>query len=231
MASKKSICYNWAGDIIARDTIVDNKRAVVGYKNRLIPTDIREWMKEPPNNKLSEALSEIPYLAEWKEDDCFDERAVAIWDYVAKKITYVYDKDAHGLPDFWMLPEEVLTLKKGDCEDSSFLLCSLLLASGISPFCVRAVLGIVYDKKGNPLGGHAWPCYLDELGKWRLLESTLDTIPAIMPLADSLAKEGTEFRYEPMMCFNQYHLWLIKPSAMDISGYLELAKANALERR
>jgi len=154
---KKSVRYNWAGDIIVRDTLVDNKRAVVGYKDRFIPTDIREWVKEPPNNKLSEALSEIPYLAEWKEADCFDERAIAIWGYVAKKITYVYDKEAHGLPDFWMLPEEVLTLEKGDCEDSSFLLCSLLLASGISPFCVRAVLGIVYDRSGSPLGGHCLP--------------------------------------------------------------------------
>jgi len=228
---KESVRYNWAGDIIVRDTLVPNKRAVVGYKDRFIPTDIREWMKEPPNNKLSEALSEIPSLPEWKEAGSFNRRAIAIWDYVAKKITYVYDKEAHGLPDFWMLPEEVLTLEKGDCEDSTFLLCSLLLASGISPFCVRAVLGIVYDKKGDPLGGHAWCCYLDELGKWRLLESTLNAIPATMPLADSLAKEGTEFRYEPMLCFNQYHLWLIKPSTMDISKYLKLAKAKADIRR
>lgn len=228
---KKSVRYNWAGDIIVRDTLVPNKRAVVGYKDRFIPTDIREWVKEPPNNKLSEALSEIPNLPEWKEANSFNQRAMLIWEYVAKKITYVYDKEAHGLPDFWMLPEEVLTLEKGDCEDSSFLLCSLLLASGISPFCVRAVLGIVYDKRGDPLGGHAFPCYLDEIGKWRLLESTLDTIPATMPLADNLAKEGTEFRYEPMLCFNQYHLWLIKPSTMDISKYLKLNKAKANERR
>ncbi|MBA7491893.1 hypothetical protein ES702_02441 [subsurface metagenome] len=228
---KKSVRYNWAGDIIVRDTLVPNKRAVVGYKDRFIPTDIREWVKEPPNNKLSEALSEIPNLPEWKEAGSFNRRAMVIWDYVAKKITYVYDKQAHGLPDFWMLPEELLTIKHGDCEDSTFLLCSLLLASGISPFCVRAVLGIVYDKKGDPLGGHAWPVYLDELGKWRLLESTLDTIPATMPLADSLAKEGTEFRYEPMLCFNQYHLWLIKPSTMNMSMYLTISKAKADERR
>ncbi|MBA7492531.1 hypothetical protein ES702_03081 [subsurface metagenome] len=228
---EKSIRYNWAGDIITRDTLVPNKRTVVGYKDRFIPTDIREWIRRPPNNKLSEALSEIPDLPEGKEASSFNRRARLIWDYVAKKITYVYDKEAHSLPDFWMLPEEVLTLKKGDCEDSTYLLCSLLLASGISPFCVRAVLGIVYDKKGNVLGGHAWPCYLDELGKWRLLESTLNTIPYVMPLADSLAKEGTEFRYEPMFCFNQYHLWLIKPSTTEIRGYLTISKAKIDSRR
>jgi len=228
---KKSIRYNWAGDIIVRGTLVDNKRTVVGYKDKFIPTDIREWVKEPPNNKLSEALSEIKELPKNREASSFDLRARLIWEYVARKITYVYDKEAHGLPDFWMLPEEVLTIEKGDCEDSTFLLCSLLLASGISPFCVRAVLGIVYDKGENPLGGHAFSCYLDEWGNWRLLESTLDIIPATMPLADNLAKEGIEFRYEPMLCFNQYHLWLIKPSTMDISEYLKLAKAKANERR
>ncbi len=228
---KKSIRYNWAGDIIVRGTLVDNKRMVIGYKDRFIPTDIREWVKEPPNNKLSEALSEIEELPKTKEAGSFDKRAMLIWDYVARKITYVYDKEAHGLPDFWMLPEEVLTLRKGDCEDSTFLLCSLLLSSGISPFCVRAELGVVYDKKGNPLGGHAFPCYLDEWGNWRLLESTLDKVPNRMPLADSLAKEGKEFRYEPMLCFNRQHLWLVKPSTMDISKYLKLAKVKADKRR
>jgi len=218
--------YNWAGDIIIRDTLVPNKRAVVGYKDRLIPTDIREWMKEPPNNKLSEALSEIKDLPKWKRLGSFDWLARLIWDYVAKKITYVYDKEAHGLPDFWMLPEEVLTLEKGDCEDSTFLLCSLLLASGISPFCVRAELGRVYDENGDLLGGHAWPVYLDEQGKWRLLESTLDSVPERMPLADSFTLPDIEFQYEPLLCFNQYHLWLVKPSTMDISKYLKLAKAK-----
>lgn len=228
---KKSIRYNWAGDIIVRDMLVPNKRTVVGYKDKFIPTDIREWIKELPNNKLAEALSEIPNFPKGKEANSFNQRAMLIWNHVAKKITYVYDKEAHGLPDFWMLPEELLTLERGDCEDSTFLLCSLLLASGISPFCVRVVLGVVYDKKGDLLGGHAWPCYLDEIGKWRLLESTLDAIPASMPLADSLAKEGTEFRYEPMLCFNRQHLWLIKPSTMDISKYLKLAKAKTNTRR
>ena len=215
--------YQWAGDIIVRDTLVPNKRAVVGYEDKLIPTDIREWMKEPPNNKLSKALSEIEGLQMTREAGTFDERTMLIWDYVARKITYVYDKEAHGLPDFWMLPEEVLTIEKGDCEDSTFLLCSLLLASGISPFCVRAELGVVYDKSNNPLGGHAWPCYLDEMGNWRLLESTLDSVPDRMPLADDLTKEGTEFRYEPMLCFNKQHLWLIKPSSIDINEYLKLS--------
>lgn len=218
--------YNWSGDIITRDTIVSNKRVVVGYKDKLIPTDIREWIKSPPNNKLSQALSEIKDLPKTKEAGSFDRRAMLIWDFVARKVKYVYDKEAHGMPDFWMMPEETLSIKKADCEDVTFLLCSLLLASGISPFCVRAVLGLVYDAGGSLLGGHAWPCYFDEGGKWRVLESTLDTIPHKMPLADSLTKEGINFQYKPLLCFNQYHLWEIEPPVAGIGEYLILDKAR-----
>jgi len=223
--------YNWAGDFILRDTIVPNKRAVVGYIDEVIPTDIREWAKEPPNNKLSEALSEIMGLSRTKMAGTFDQRAYLIWEYVAKKVEYVYDKKAHGMPDFWFFPEETLSLGKGDCEDSTFLLCSLLLASGISPFCVRAELGRVYDENGNLLGGHAWPVYLDERGKWRLLESTLDSVPEKMPLADSFTLPDIEFQYEPLLCFNQYHLWLVKPSDKDLGYYCALDKVNIRKRR
>lgn len=218
--------YNWAGDVIIRDTVVPNKRAIIGYTDKLIPTDIREWIKSPPNNELSEALSEIKELPKDKTAGSFDRRAILIWNYVAKKIAYVYDKEAHNMPDFWMMPEEILSIELGDCEDSSYLLCSLLLASGISPFCVRATLGLVYDKSGNLLGGHAFPTYLDEGGKWRLLESTLDSVPDRMPLADDLTKNGIKFQYKPTLCFNQYHLWEIEPPTEGIGGYLILSKAR-----
>ena len=68
-------------------------------------------------------------------------------------------------------------LKKGDCEDSSFLLATLLLASGISDHCVRVVLGKVISADG--VGGHAWVVYQNENGVWCLLESTLDSVPKI----------------------------------------------------
>jgi len=216
--------YNWAGDIIVRDTIVSNKRAVVGYKDKLIPTDIREWIRGPENENLSKALSEINGLPKEKTAGSFDERAILIWEYVAKKITYVHDKEAHGMVDMWMFPEEVLALGKGDCEDSANALCSLLLASGISPFCVRVVLGTVYDSQGKLLGGHAWGVYLDEMGSWRLLESTLDKLPDGMPLADDLTKSRRDFIYKPSLCFNRQHLWQIEPVPLDIKGYLELQR-------
>jgi len=217
--------YNWAGDVIERDTVVRKKRCVVGYRDQFVATDIREWVKPPPNYMLEGALSEeISELPRDKEPGSFDKRAWLIWKYVAEIIIYVYDKKAHDLPDFWMFPEELLRMLQGDCEDSTYLLCSLLLASGISPFCVRAVLGIVRDRNGEILGGHAWPVYLDEDGEWRLLESTLENVPAEMPLADSLTEKDLHFQYEPMLCFNQHHLWTVKPSVTKIGRYLELSE-------
>ena len=52
-------------------------------------------------------------------------------------------------------------LHKGDCEDSSFLLGALLLASGISDQCVRVVLGRVVSPEGTY--GHAWVVYQNEV--------------------------------------------------------------------
>lgn len=219
--------YNWAGDVITRDTVVPDKRIVTGYPKKFIPTDIREWIKAPPNNKLSEALSEIKELPNTKEAGSFDKRAMLIWDYVAKRIRYVYDKNAHKLPDFWMVPEETLSIKRGDCEDSALLLCSLLLASGISPFCVRAALGTIYNEKDKLIGGHAWPIYLDEGGDWRILEATLDKIPDTMPMADELTRGKLKFRYLPSLCFNQYHLWHIGSSSLNLEGYIQFREVKA----
>ena len=36
--------YNWAGDAIVRDTIMSDKRAVIGNSGICIPTDIRDWL-------------------------------------------------------------------------------------------------------------------------------------------------------------------------------------------
>jgi len=36
--------YNWAGDAIVRDTIMVDKRVVIGNTGVFIPTDIRDWL-------------------------------------------------------------------------------------------------------------------------------------------------------------------------------------------
>jgi hypothetical protein len=154
------------------------------------------------------------------EAGTFDMRAWRIWDFVARTVEYVTDKRSCGLEDFWLFPEETLMLRKGDCEDSSFLLAAMMLASGISEHCVRVVLGKVVSSDGSY--GHAWVVYQSEDGRWCLLESTLDSVPSRLVTADSLAQAGNKYQYQPQFCLNAVHLWSIVPVKMRLADYIKM---------
>ena len=211
--------YNWAGNTIVRDTVVWDKRAVLGYPGLYIPTDIRQWVTVRENEVLRRTLPEIGLPAS-REAGTFDIRAWRIWDYVARLVEYVPDKKAFGLEDFWLFPEETLVLRKGDCEDSSFLLANLLLASGISEHVVRVVLGQVAS--GESAYGHAWVVYQNEQGIWCLLESTLDSVPERLVPAEAFTQPENQYQYEPQFCLNSSHLWSISPVKMQVADYLKM---------
>jgi len=134
--------YTWEGDLILQDTVIEKKRFVIGSQNKPINTDIREWISFEDNNIMKGILRDLvdkKGLPRSRGPGSFDKRARVIWDFVAKGIKYVYDTKKQRKGDFWLFPPEIYTLHEGDCEDGSFLLASLLIASGISPFCVRVV--------------------------------------------------------------------------------------------
>lgn len=203
--------YNWDGDIIIQDSAVKRKRYVIGSK-KPITTDIREFVSPADDviiKKILGTLSSRKKLPSRKKPGDFDRRALIIWDYVAQEITYQYDANKQHKDDFWLFPSEVNTLAVGDCEDGSFLLASLLIGSGISPFNVRVVLGELQTKEGASLGGHCWPMYKNEAGEWCILESTIDKAPLSLLPADHSSELG-KVRYIPHFCFNNYHLWNIR---------------------
>jgi hypothetical protein len=213
--------YNWEGDYIIRDTEIQKKRYVIGSPSRQITTDIREWISSPDDTVMKGILRKLfkeAKLPRTKNPGDFDKRAMTLWRFVAQNIKYVHDSKKQNKEDFWLFPSEIYTLRQGDCEDGTFLLVSLLIACGISPFCVRAALGEIFDENDRSLGGHCWPLYKNELGKWCILESTLDTIPSRMPEANMLAQERQSFRYVPYYCFNNFHLWEIAPERKFFSG-------------
>ncbi len=211
--------YNWTGDTIVRDTVVWDKRAVLGNPGVYIPTDIREWLSSTESEVIIRALQEIG-LPSARGPGTFDLRAWRIWDYAARSVEYVADKKSSGLEDFWLFPEETLVLCKGDCEDTSFLLGILLLASGISEHCVRIVLGRVSSPEGD--FGHAWVVYQNEAGQWCLLESTLDAAPSRLTPADPFTKPGSQYRYQPQFCLNASHLWSMAPAKEQMADYLKM---------
>lgn len=214
-----SVRYNWAGDTIIRDTIMWNKRAVLGFPNVFIPCDIREWITSDQSEVIRQTLREID-LPTARAAGTFDLRAWKVWKYVAESVEYIPDKQTVGMEDFWFFPTETLTLRKGDCEDSSFLLASLMIASGVSEQCVRVVIGKVVGSGGS--FGHCWVVYQNEDGQWCLLESTLDSVPEALSLADPLTGEDASQRYEPQFCFNGSHLWTISPSNMTLAEYVRM---------
>ena len=209
---------NWAGDVIVRDTIMWDKRAVIGNPGIYIPTDIRAWLSSTNSEVIMRALQEID-LPRTREAGTFDLRAWRIWDYVATSVEYITDKSSFGQEDFWLFPEETLVLHKGDCEDSSFLLAALLLASGISEHCMRVVLGSVSTPEGAY--GHAWVVYQNELGRWCLLESTLDAVPSEFTPADPFTNPENEYSYHPLFCLNGSHLWSMGATKPQMAEYLK----------
>ncbi|MGB3920790.1 transglutaminase domain-containing protein, partial [Methanothrix sp.] len=210
---------NWAGEAIIRDTIVYDKRAVVGSTGILIPTDIRDWLSHTRSKVIARALQEIG-LPISRDSGTFDMRTWLIWDYVTRSIDYVTDKSAFGLEDLWLFPEETLMLGKGDCEDTSFLLASLLLASGISEQCVRVVMGRVASPAGAY--GHAWVVYQCESGQWCLLETTLESAPPRLAPADPFTLPGNQYQYQPQFCLNSSHLWSMTQMKAELADYLNI---------
>jgi len=109
--------------------------------------------------------------------------------------------------DYWQTASETLmTLainqrkgKKGygDCEDTSALFTTLFLEKKWHAYmCLGYLL-----QDGQILGGHGFPIFEDEKGKWRLYESTLsiapeypDGYPIIVPRAGDWTVNGLTYR-------------------------------------
>lgn len=106
--------------------------------------------------------------------DTIVDRVVAAFNFVVSNITYTSDKKQFGKEDWWQYPNETLShvltdsvvnRMYGDCEDSSFLLASLLLALDVPSSNVRVGLSDV----------HAWvECKLGD--GWYLFETTNDDV-------------------------------------------------------
>lgn len=111
-----------------------------------------------------------------------EEKQQAIFEYVRKEIEYVtegnpkewkYPKEFLAFKfDFWQLPRETVEWGKGDCEDRSILLCTMMRIAGVPADDVKVVLGIVHFPGGQ--SGHAW-IEFKMGGAWYALESTCPT--------------------------------------------------------
>ena len=146
------------------DTLTINAilpRSPSSHIARLYITPQDPIVKQTLNNILKK-----PLYFDWME----------IRDWVADKIDYPpddadgdgepdYDYIKHGQWEYWQLPRETLSLRTGDCEDYSILLCTLLRANGWDEDRVYVVLG--KDQNGK---GHAWVKLNVDIIGWRYIE-------------------------------------------------------------
>jgi transglutaminase-like putative cysteine protease len=124
------------------------------------------------------------YIVSTLVNDTIEDRIVGAFNWVALNVVYISDRKQFGKNEFWQYPNETLggvirdssnSLMYGDCEDSSFLLASLLLAMGVPSNCVRVGLSDV----------HAW-VEVNLAGVWYLFETTDDTEMMALITANSV---------------------------------------------
>lgn len=230
--------WHWAGDEIVHEPIIKAARKVPGT-NRSYEIDIREYLAMEGNavirrtiGELFEGLSEKQQAKfASKDPGSFDFRAQAVRSYVAR---YAYQKTGRAL-DNWLFPDETLANGGGDCEDLTFLLASLLEASGISHYCIRVAMGsIVAYRNGLPKRqwDHAWVAYQTEGGVWEILEPL-----ALIGQKPTKARNGrpqsafgptseVDFEYVPHFVFNREHLWRVRSqdplAAQSLAAYLKM---------
>jgi len=218
--------WNWAGDEIIYNPIIPASRAIPG-KNKRYPIDIREFLTTTNNAVVHRALSELTKRLLISEQSLFRSHSRGSFDFRADKVAeYVgqlrYLPKGNMIqrcPDAWLFPDETLAQRGGDCEDLSLLLAALLMAAGISSYCVRVALGhLEIDiPKGKPQRhDHCWVMYQNESGVWEILEPL-----RVLASARAIAKARANRRplaavcYVPHYVFNTDHLWLVRSTGFD----------------
>ena len=110
--------------------------------------------------------------------------------------------------DFWKFPYETLRDGLGDCEDTSFLLCSLLRIANVDAW---AVLGkVVIDDVPY---GHAWVEYRSPEYGSVILETTFESLDGFGSLEEYVEYERyVRDMYKPEIKFNESEVVVVKSS-------------------
>ncbi len=134
-------------------TIYYNGRTIPNYGKYSI--DVRDFFVNPNSDELQRIVKDIK---NWNDD----RKALYCQKWVKNNISYVSDKTNFNMPEYWAYPQEVLHLKKDDCDGGAILMANLMLASGIPYWKIRLNAGRVYNSSGTYLGGHCWLNYFYE---------------------------------------------------------------------
>jgi len=112
-----------------------------------------------------------------------------MWKTVIEYIKYKQDLSTCGMRDGWQFSEYTFKMRRGDCEDSSILLCDWLRSMG---YDAKVVAGFAQD------GGHAWVVVYED-GKACFLETAADTKVSrrhIPYFQNSLKKYAVQYMFD-----------------------------------
>ncbi len=232
---KSSVCpwdsWNWAGDEIIHRPIIRASRQIPGRKRRY-DIDIREFLTTKNNAVVGRALGELIAALPAESQAGFRSHATGSFDFRADrikeflgKLRYLPDANRSGRsPDAWLFPDETLAQGGGDCEDLALLMAALLLASGISSYCVRVALGSLQIKTPGERAqkhDHCWVMYENESGVWEIMEPLRLSAQGRTPAArGAKASAALSTEYIPHYVFNADHLWYVNSTQFRPSGDL-----------
>src|ERR1039457_6335560 len=226
--------WNWNGDEIVHLPIVPASRPIPGYKTKKrYSIDIREYLTTTNNAVVGERLSAIikklppdrQALFRSHSRNSFDFRADTVLESF-RNLRYLSKANVTArCPDAWLYPDETLAQGGGDCEDLAFLLAALLMAAGISGYCVRVVLGSLHitlpDGKKQK-HDHCWVMYQNEGAVWEILEpmTKVRGRSGKSPAAKSISVRppAQRLEYLPHYVFNIDHLWQIHSRDLNRRG-------------
>ena len=106
----------------------------------------------------------------------------AIAEYVHETVPYMTDEQQFHKDDWWQLPTESLSNRKGDCDDTAILVGSMLASIGYE---TRLVVGSISQ------GYHMWVETQDSGDQWWLIETTTGEVYKL----DSRQELGYEADY------------------------------------
>jgi hypothetical protein len=214
--------WNWNGDEIVHLPIVPASRPIPGSKiKKRYPIDVREYLTTTNNAVVGERLSAIIKKLPPDAQSLFRSHSRGSFDFRADVVLESFG-DLHykpkanlsdRCPDAWLYPDETLAQGGGDCEDLAFLLAALLMASGISGYCVRVALGAFHitlaDGK-RERHDHCWVMYQNEGAVWEILEPITKVRGRSGKSHSSLTRQpARNLEYVPHYVFNTDHLWQI----------------------
>jgi hypothetical protein len=253
------------GGVIVHRCIVPSARPVAGRTRPSYEIDVREFLTTTHNAVIARAIDRDlramvdaadrtrggtrlfgAYRDMWdylisNAPGSFDLRVEAVRLFVATRVRAVPDARA----GVWQFPDETLRLGRGDCEDLSFLVASMLLAAGISAYNVRVCLGTVdmHSARGSRRFDHVWVAYRTEAGHWTVIEPFAPAQGSVMRRAHGTAANprstaasvpvrpsaAPHFTYTPHFGFNADHLWSYRSA--DAASFQDVLKLRTEWRR